>query len=188
MTGVLVAFGVSGGFLITQQRAETQARLEEVEQEKAEMEVKLAQEQDKRQEEEVKRQESQKMRLEAEQARVRAEELRRQLNTPTTSEMETVYQHDSINTETDNIFFSDAVETIETLYYLLSEKQFDQANELYSYQMNYQFDPNFFQQFTRVSVEDLQSTYQTSSSINLIVTIHIFILMAQHKEKKGVIR
>lgn len=78
ITGVLVAFGVSGGFLITQQRAETQAKLEQVEQEKAEMEVKLAEEQDKRQEEEVKRQESEKMRLEAEQARVRAEELRRQ--------------------------------------------------------------------------------------------------------------
>lgn len=78
ITGVLVALGVSGGFLITQQRAETQAKLEEVEQEKAEMEVKLAEEQDKRQEEEVKRQESEKLRLEAEQARVRAEELRRQ--------------------------------------------------------------------------------------------------------------
>lgn len=78
ITGVLVALGVSGGFLIIQQRAETQARLEEVEREKAEMEIKLAEEQNKRQEEEVKRQESEKLRLEAEQARARAEELRQQ--------------------------------------------------------------------------------------------------------------
>ncbi|WP_373480403.1 SH3 domain-containing protein, partial [Geminocystis sp.] len=78
VTGVLVALGVSGGFIITQQRAETLAKLEEVEREKEEAEVKLAQEQEKREQEEVKRQESEKMRLEAEQARVRAEELRRQ--------------------------------------------------------------------------------------------------------------
>ena len=78
VTSLLVALGVSGGFLITQQRAEIQAKLEAVEREKEEAEAKLAEEQEKREQEEAKRQESEKMRLEAEQARVRAEELRRQ--------------------------------------------------------------------------------------------------------------
>ncbi|MGI0483591.1 SH3 domain-containing protein, partial [Geminocystis sp. CENA526] len=78
ITALLVALGVSGGFLIVQQRAETQARLEKMEKEKEEAEAKLADEQKKREEEEVKRQEADKMRLDAEQARAKAEESRKQ--------------------------------------------------------------------------------------------------------------
>ncbi|MGI0482611.1 protein kinase domain-containing protein [Geminocystis sp. CENA526] len=78
ITALLVALGVSGGFLIVQQRAETQARLEAIEKEKEEAEAKLADEQKKREEEEVKRQEADKMRLQAEQERTKAEQLRRE--------------------------------------------------------------------------------------------------------------
>ncbi len=73
ITAVLVALGVSGGFIVIQQMRETQARLEAMEKEKEETEARLAEEKQKRQLEEVKRQESEKLRLEAEELRLQAE-------------------------------------------------------------------------------------------------------------------
>ncbi|WP_052312594.1 hypothetical protein [Geminocystis herdmanii] len=85
-----MALGVSGGFLIVQQRAQTQAKFEAMEKEKEEAEAKLADEQKKREEEEVKRQESEKMRLEAEKERAKAEELRRQAEIKAQSQPKTI--------------------------------------------------------------------------------------------------
>lgn len=81
-------------------------------------------------------------------------------------------ENDQISTsqpqESTKLNVNKAIDTIETLYYFLSNKQFDQAGDLYSYQLAAQFDANFFNQFVRVTVENLQVVSQTSSSINFI--------------------
>lgn len=61
-----------------------------------------------------------------------------------------------------------AISTIENLYYLVSNRQYDQAIQLFSPQLADQFDPQFFNQFERVTVEDLQITSRTDSMINFV--------------------
>jgi serine/threonine-protein kinase len=63
---------------------------------------------------------------------------------------------------------SDAISTIETLYYLLSMGQYDQAVQLFSPQLASQFDPEFFNQFERVTVENLQIQSRSNSVINFL--------------------
>ncbi|BAQ60100.1 serine/threonine kinase [Geminocystis sp. NIES-3708] len=108
ITGILVALGVSGGFIITQQRAQTLAKLEEVEREKEEAEAKVLEEKQKREQEEAKRQESEKMRLEAEQARVKAEELRRQAEVRANNQPKTrtIVVNPSVNNSSSNSYAS----------------------------------------------------------------------------------
>ena len=60
-----------------------------------------------------------------------------------------------------------AISLIETLYFLISDKQFVQAADLYSRQLAEEFDPNFFRQFDRVTVSDLYVISRTDTSINL---------------------
>lgn len=64
------------------------------------------------------------------------------------------------------IYEEQAISLIENLYYLLSEKQFNEANSLYSPQLADSFSSGFFSQFERVTVEDLQITSRTDSTIN----------------------
>jgi serine/threonine-protein kinase len=61
-----------------------------------------------------------------------------------------------------------AAEFVEKLYALLSDKKFDEARLAYGPPLAAQFDPNFFTQFERVTVENLQIISKTDSSINLI--------------------
>jgi serine/threonine protein kinase, bacterial len=61
-----------------------------------------------------------------------------------------------------------AKEVVEELYSLLSQKSFDEARNIYSPQLAAQFEPNFFSQFTNVTVENLQPISQTDSSVDLI--------------------
>lgn len=159
--------------LVVQQMKATEAKLEEIEREKSETEAMLAQEQQKlveeqkrREEEEVKRQESERLRLEAEKERTKAEELRRQAENTTESQPNA----SSATAENIDTFISveEGINVIETLYFLLSEKDFSSAKDLYSYTLAQQFNPNFFSQFQRITVEDLQVTSQTPVSINFI--------------------
>jgi serine/threonine-protein kinase len=68
----------------------------------------------------------------------------------------------------ENIGEGQAISLIENLYYHLSEKNFNAAVSLYSPQLASQFRSSFFEQFTRVTVEDLQVTSRTENSLNLI--------------------
>ncbi|OKH20414.1 hypothetical protein NIES593_18735 [Hydrococcus rivularis NIES-593] len=61
-----------------------------------------------------------------------------------------------------------AAEFVEKLYALLSDKRFDEARLAYGPPLAAQFDPNFFTQFERVTVENLQVISKTDSLINLI--------------------
>jgi len=70
--------------------------------------------------------------------------------------------------DNNNISSQEAVETVEKLYVFISEKEFDQAYHLYSPEMQSKFSGDFFEQFERVTVEDLSVTSQTTTSVDLI--------------------
>jgi serine/threonine protein kinase, bacterial len=63
---------------------------------------------------------------------------------------------------------AEAAELIEDLYGLLSSKRFEKAQLVYGGQLAEQFDPNFFNQFKRVTVKNLKVISQTDSSINFV--------------------
>jgi serine/threonine protein kinase, bacterial len=63
---------------------------------------------------------------------------------------------------------AEAAELIEDLYGLLSSKRFEKAQLVYGGQLAEQFDPNFFNQFRRVTVKNLKVISQTDRSISFI--------------------
>jgi hypothetical protein len=81
---------------------------------------------------------------------------------------------------------SDAINTIENLYVYLSDKQFDKAILLHSPHLQKQFNSNFFTQFIRVTVEDLQITSQTDNSINLVgINTYVYPNGSTQREKRS---
>ncbi len=60
-----------------------------------------------------------------------------------------------------------AVASIQALYGALSAKQFSRAEGLFGAAAADQFTPSFFRQFERVSVQELRSTSQVGSTLNL---------------------
>ncbi|MBD1915612.1 MULTISPECIES: serine/threonine-protein kinase [Cyanophyceae] len=58
--------------------------------------------------------------------------------------------------------------TVATLYSHVSSKSWDAARSQFSGSLAQQFDPGFFAQFDRVSVENLRVTGQTADSINFV--------------------
>lgn len=60
-----------------------------------------------------------------------------------------------------------AVASIQELYGALSAKDFSRAEGLYGSAAADQFTPEFFRQFERVTVQDLRSTSQVGSTVNL---------------------
>ena len=56
---------------------------------------------------------------------------------------------------------------IQALYAALSAKDFRQARPLYGHGAADQFDEGFFRQFERVSIQDLRSTGQSGSILQL---------------------
>lgn len=60
-----------------------------------------------------------------------------------------------------------AVSSIQDLYAALSAKDFARARGLFAGGAADQFEPGFFRQFERVSVQDLRSTGQVGSTLNL---------------------
>jgi serine/threonine-protein kinase len=79
---------------------------------------------------------------------------------------------------------SKAAEFVEELYTLLSDKNFDEARLAYGSPLSAQFDPNFFTQFERVTVENLQIISRTNSSINLIGENTYFYLDGSTQREK----
>ena len=60
-----------------------------------------------------------------------------------------------------------AIATVQQLYSALSSGNSEAARRLYSGEAADQFDPNFFSQFSRVSVADLVETGRSGSTVNL---------------------
>lgn len=61
-----------------------------------------------------------------------------------------------------------AVQTVQSLYSYVSSGQFDSAIALFSPSMQNQFSQSFFEQFDRVTVEDITVTSQSAESITLV--------------------
>ena len=62
---------------------------------------------------------------------------------------------------------SEAINLVKTLYSRLSEKEFSLTTELYNPNLSQKFDPEFFEKFDHVTVENLYITSRTNESINL---------------------
>ena len=62
----------------------------------------------------------------------------------------------------------EAVTNIERLYGYISAKEWQQAEQLFSPELAERFEPEFFQKFEQVTVENLQVTYQTDEVIDLV--------------------
>jgi serine/threonine protein kinase len=63
---------------------------------------------------------------------------------------------------------NEAIKFLENLYVLLSNKSFEKAKLAYSSRLAAQFNSNFFTQFKKITVNNLQKTSQTNSAINFI--------------------
>lgn len=61
-----------------------------------------------------------------------------------------------------------AVQTVQSLYSYVSSRQFDSAIALFSPSMQSQFSRSFFENFDRVTVEELSVTSQSTESITLV--------------------
>jgi serine/threonine-protein kinase len=80
---------------------------------------------------------------------------------------------------------SDAISLIENFYSLVSAKRFDEARILFGPQMAARFNPNFFRQFERVTVQDLEITSKTNSSINFVgQNTYVYLDGSTQKEKR----
>lgn len=187
LTALLVAVGVSTGFLVYQYIKDTQTELANIEQQKTEIETKLETEQQKRLEEENKRLQAEKLRREAELQKIRLEqqkekerlleqERQRQIEAETNpvdeeenSEAETPPEAENAeDSESPTFQAQDAVSSIQTFYNLVSQKQYNQARNYFA-DPNL-LDPNFFNQFTQVTVSDLQVTGENQESFSLVGT------------------
>jgi hypothetical protein len=65
-----------------------------------------------------------------------------------------------------------AVDTIRRLYLQLTDRQYEHAMKYVSPDISWQFKPEFFRQFDRVSVQDLQETGTVGSTVNLIGVVN----------------
>jgi hypothetical protein len=150
------------GSVVHFQEQQKQASDREIAELKAREEQRLEAEQRQREEAERRRKEAEQQLAEEQRRRQEAEarlEAERQKS-------ETFVPSESVNQDINE---GEAISLIENLYYALSEKNFDQARSLYSPQLAESFSsPSFFSQFKRVTVEDLQVTSRTDTSINFI--------------------
>ncbi|MDB9432758.1 protein kinase domain-containing protein, partial [Microcystis aeruginosa] len=149
------------GSVVHFQEQQKQASDQEIAELKAREEQRLEAEQSQRKEAERQRKEAEQQLAEEQSRRQEAEarlEAERQKS-------ETFVPSESVNQDINE---GEAISLIENLYYALSEKNFDQAMSLYSPQLAESFSPSFFSQFERVTVEDLQVTSRTDTSINFI--------------------
>jgi serine/threonine-protein kinase len=175
LSAVIAGVAVSAGFIFTQYIQQTQAELATVEQQKVETEAKLIEEQKKREEEANKRLEAERLRQQAESQRIQAEELRLQaeekaqsqsqsqpvVNTPDPNTTET----QPVTEENPPLDGNEAIAKVQELYNLVSQKNYDQAKSIFA-DPN-QLDSNFFDQFSQVTVENLQIVSQDEKSVTL---------------------
>jgi serine/threonine protein kinase, bacterial len=175
LSAIIAGVAVSAGFIFTQYIQQTQAELATVEQQKVETEAKLIEEQKKREEEANKRLEAERLRQQAESQRIQAEELRRQAeekaqnqsqNQPVVNNPETNNpESQTVPEETPPLDGNEAIAKVQELYNLVSQKNYDQAKSIFA-DPN-QLDSSFFDQFSQVTVENLQITSQDEKSITL---------------------
>jgi len=69
---------------------------------------------------------------------------------------------------------ADSIQTVERLYEALSHKDFETASRLYSDSASNQFDPNFYGQFERVFVDQLEVINTDSSITTLAGIVHFY--------------
>ncbi|WP_242027702.1 serine/threonine-protein kinase [Cyanobacterium aponinum] len=168
---ILALLGSLVGFFIIQNINQTQQKLAEIEQEKEKIKSQLSEDNTNQEKEELEalKEEIEKQRLEAERLYQQAQREKEQAK-KAQEEMEG--KKSSFYSAMENIDTSISVEeginVIETLYYLLSEKDFNSAQNLYSYTLEQKFNSDFFSQFKRVTVENLQVTSKTPASINFV--------------------
>lgn len=193
LSAMIAGIAVAVGFIFVAYIQKTQAELANIEQQKLETEARLAQEQQKLQEEANRRLEAERQSKRAESERIRAEELRRQAeekarneaqnqlvveNPPSNEESnpDSLVNEESnpelnpnteiVNNNTQPINSNSAIETIGTLYSLVSQKQYDQARTIFANPDNLQ--PEFFNQFSQITVENLQVVKEDETSVTLI--------------------
>lgn len=175
LSAVITGMAVSAGFIFFQYIQETRNQLAIIEREKQATEARLAEEQKKREEEASKRLEAERLRQQAETQRLRAEELRRQAeaeakkqsqpvvdNTPPVTETP---QEETTPTETTPINSDEAIGKVQELYTLVSQKQYDQAKTIFANPD--QLDLGFFDQFSKVTVENLQVISDDGKTVTL---------------------
>ena len=183
LTALLVGAGVSAGFIFYLYVKDTQVELANIEQQKTEMEAQLEVEQQKRLEEENKRLQAEKLRREVELQRIQIEqqkekqrleqekleqERQKQRELEETSFIEEVNPDQEISPESTTFETQDAIDAIQRFYNLVSQKQYNQARNYFA-DPNV-LDPKFFDQFTQVTVTDLQVTEKNEQSFTLLGT------------------
>lgn len=174
LTALLVGVSVSTGFLVYEYVKDTQVELANIEQQKTEIEARLEEEQQKRLEEENRRLQAEKLRREAEIERIKLEqeeekkrlEQEQQTEVESPINLEPEIPTDSTNPEATTFEAQDAIEAVQTFYNLVSQKQYDQARDYFA-DPNL-FNPSFFDQFTQVTVTDLQVTSNDEDSFTLL--------------------
>ncbi|WP_066119488.1 protein kinase domain-containing protein [Geminocystis sp. NIES-3709] len=189
LSAMIAGVTLSGGFIFLQYVKQTQAELANIEKLKVETEARLAQQKQKLEEEASKRLEAERLRKRAESERIMAEELRRQAEEKAQNNSETQPVTDTPNPESnpesisesnpesnpeDNVILdetppingNDAIATIQQLYNLVSQKQYDQARTIFANPDN--LDPKFFNQFSQITVENLQIIKEDEKSITLL--------------------
>ncbi|MGI0482502.1 protein kinase domain-containing protein [Geminocystis sp. CENA526] len=169
---------------IEREKLETEARL-------AQERQKLEEEATRRLEAERQRQRAESERIRAEQLRREAEEKARNETTTqpvvdnnnSTSDSETVTNEESnpelnpegeivteetVNNDTSSVVISkdDAIATVQKLYNLVSNRQYDQARTIFANPDN--LDPSFFSRFSRITVENLQVVQEDETSVTLV--------------------
>ncbi len=88
--------------------------------------------------------------------------------TPVPSPSPTPKRVESEPTQAINLNDNQAISKIENFYNLVSNQQYDQAKKVFSPELAKQFSPKFFDQFERVTVEDLKITSRTDSMIKFV--------------------
>lgn len=193
VSAIIAGITLAVGFVFVTYIRQTQAELANIEQQKLETEARLAQEQQKLQEEATKRLEAEKQRQRAESERIRAEELRKQAeekarnnqetqpvvdNSPSDTESnpdssvneesnpEMNPDEEIVNNDTPPINSNSAIETVVKLYNLVSQKQYDQARTIFANPDNLK--PEFFNQFSQITVENLQVVKEDETSVTLL--------------------
>jgi serine/threonine protein kinase, bacterial len=98
---------------------------------------------------------------------------------PTRSENNPENSIDAIDEDEARDFLGD-------LYNLLSEKDFEEAKLAYSPRLVASFDPNFFTQFERISIENLQTIAKSNNSIEFIgENTYYYLDGSRQKEKRS---
>ncbi len=178
-TALLVGLGVSVAFLVTEYIQDTQAELATIEQQKKEMENQLKEQEESLLREKNRRLQAEKLKKEAELEQIKQEELekakieeerKKQEELEKEKEPETEIDVPPVgeNPELNPIQSKDAIAVVQKMYNLVSKKRYNQAEKLFADPSL--LNPSFFEQFSQVTVTNLQVIEENSEYITLIGT------------------